>query len=149
MYLFAAVVRVILFFNRYWIEQVDALHDYNKTKPTVIVGTHVDKVSRGDRKSFASEMESKYSPSPQNINHQLHGHFFVNLSEKGGVGQIELKSKLIEVALHLPQIGIANVKVPQNFVSLSKEITTLKCKGRPYIFWQEYLEIAKRFGMRY
>ncbi len=146
---FYAVLKFCLYLllTRYWIEQINAFNEISRTKPTIVVGTHIDKLSTISRKLFTMEMESKYNPSPQNSNYQLQGHFALDLSEKAAMGQNELRSKLLETALHHPQIGIANVKVPQNFVSLSKEIASIKNNSRPYIFWREFEDIAKSFGM--
>ncbi len=132
-------------FNRYWIEQIDGSGE--GAKPIFVVGTHIDKLPKGERKSLIAKMNSNYSASQKKANgSQFEGHFEVDLSEKRGTGQNALKSKLIDTALNHPVLGINKVKVPRNFVLLCNELANLK-KSTPFIYWREYFQIAQLIGM--
>ncbi len=135
---------------RYWIEQVDAINDIAGTKPIFIVGTHVDKLTKKEREALTKEIEQLYPvPTQKKVNRsQIQGHFTVDLSEKGGAGQFELKNKLYQLALSHDKIGVGRVHVPRSFVVLQNELQELRQK-HPYLYWQNYAEIAEDFGTYY
>ncbi len=123
------------------------MNDFEGTKPIIVVGTHADKLSKNDRKTLIAEMEQLYPfPTHQTNRTQIYGHFAVSLNGKGGMGQSEIKTKLLELALSHPKIGIGNVSVPRSFVMLQRELQELKATT-PYLYWQKYSEIAESIGI--
>ncbi len=132
-------------FYRYWIEQVDAINDFEGTKPIIVVGTHADKLSKKERETLTKEMELQYPVPTQKANRsQIQGHFAVSL-EKGGSGQYELKCKLLDLALSHEKIGVGNVQVPKSFSCLQDKLQIRKQKS-PYIHWKKYEELAEKIG---
>ncbi len=112
----------------------------------MIIGTHADLLTSEDRRTTINEMDALYSPQNKLNKNQFQGHFAVNLAEKRGSGQSELKSKLLDIGLNHPKIGIGSVKVPRSFIMLRQELDELK-KDRPYIYWGEYMDVAGSIGI--
>ncbi len=102
-------------------------------------------LSKKHRKALTQEMELLYPIPTQKANRsQIEGHFAVSL-EKGGSGQFELKSKLIDLALSHKKIGVGNVRVPKGFANLQDALQIQKQKS-PYLYWKNYEEIAETKG---
>lgn len=133
--------------RRYWIEQVGASDDLEGTKPILVVGTHADMLSKQDRDRWTNQMELLYpAPAPRTRNrNQVHGHFEISLVNER-LGLADLRSKLIDIGLFHPKIGVGQVKVPRGFVMMQREIDIVK-EGKPYLWWREYAELATLIGI--
>jgi hypothetical protein len=68
-----------------------------------------------------------------------------NIGEKGGLS--ELQTKLLDLALNHPRIGIGHTKVPRSFSMLQVELEERK-RQTPYLKWNEYTALASTIGIQ-
>lgn len=135
------MIQIFIFF-RYWIEQVGALRDTEGSKPIVVVGTHADKVSKEDLERHIAEMKKRY-PTPSSWIHtasQIQGHFTISLHPGGISGLSELKSRLMDIALNHPKIGVRQVRVPKSFITLQIALRLHK-QSSPYYWWRDFVTL--------
>jgi hypothetical protein len=83
------------------------------------------------------------SPQKRHRN-QVHGHFTVSLTDKGGLA--ELRDKLMDLVLSHPRVGVGQVLVPRSFVLMQRELEDVKHKT-PYLRWSEYCALAATLGI--
>lgn len=122
-----------------------ASRDIEGTKPIVIVGTHADRLSKQEQAIKTSEMEQLFPTRTigTRTRNQIQGHFAISLIPGKEGGLSSLKTKLLEIGLSHPKIGIGSVQVPCEFVTLQKELELIKYKT-PFLTWQSY---SNSFGM--
>lgn len=125
------------------------MSDIEGTKPVIIVGTHADCMSKGERKARTEEMELQF-PTPTTwvrTRNQILGHFALSLvpgEKKGGLH--ELKARLLEIAHSHPKIAVGKILVPIDLVSVQKELDAIKQKS-PYMAWQDYALLGASLGI--
>lgn len=136
---------------RYWLEQIKAIDDPEATKPILIVGTHADCLDASTKNNVNQEM-SKLYPLIADLKKynktQIYGHFAISLA-KGDkdVSVSSLISKLLEIALLHPRIGVGRLTVPYSFVKLKKKLEEIKQRNTQYLPWGEYLNMIASIGM--
>jgi hypothetical protein len=76
------------------------------------VGTHADLVKKGELANLVKEMETLYPIPTKSTRSQIQGHFAVTLVGANKTLLMQLKNKLVELALYHPKIGVGHVRVP-------------------------------------
>jgi hypothetical protein len=112
----------------------------------MVVGTHADLLGKSERERMLKNMDTLYptiSPQKRHRN-QVHGHFVVSLTDKGGLA--ELRDKLMDLVLSHPRVGVGQVQVPRSFVLMQRELEDVRLKT-PYLRWSEYCALAATMGI--
>jgi hypothetical protein len=110
------------------------------------VGTHADLVKKGELANLVKEMETLYPIPTKSTRSQIQGHFAVTLSGGNKTKLMQLKDKLVELALNHPKIGVGQVRVPCIIGTIQQELEKLK-KNTPYLVWSDYTTLCKQLGM--
>jgi hypothetical protein len=99
-----------------------------------------------DRAKLVREMDLIYPtvPTQHRSRSQICGHIGLAGGDKGTL--LEIKEKLLEIALEHPKIGVGKVMVPSSFMLLKYELEEQKVY-RHYFSWPEYVSLCTSLGI--
>jgi hypothetical protein len=75
---------------------------------------------------------------------QFQGHVVISLKKGDGIS--ELKTKVAEIGLQHPKIGMGKFSITQTFTVMQAKIREQK-SFTPYLWWQDYLTMAANLGI--